>query len=403
MAVVSAPRPVELCDEEVVFLMDNPAASMRFMPARAFDAALRLSAAGAESTQRATGATGVAFKPVRFSGFDGEWVYDSSCVVPEDEASETSVPVPDPLSEKYSELFRSRRYGGGAARGAEGTEGKAEEGEQHEVHKCALLYLHGGAYHVGSTRTHRLVTAPMARRGVRFGLRILCINYRMAPIHKYPAAVEDAVEALAFLHGHFAPSRIAVMGDSAGGGLAFATCLRAFELGVPGPAALVALSPWTDLTISGSSIETNAGTDLMFSPHLTFWNRAFFGACQPCMAPANTMQGGWIRHQFTQVAMSYAGKRRTESTASPLLADVETLKRAMPPVHIIVSNSEVLLSDSIRMYDKLKRAGVPATIERYDNQPHVFPILNHRDGSPGARALDTSTEHIDQCLNHNNK
>ena len=98
--------------------------------------------------------------------------------------------------------------------------------------KCALLYLHGGAYHSGSTKTHRLITIPMAKRGASFGLKVLCINYRLAPRHKFPCALDDAIDALSFLYSEVSPRKVAVMGDSAGGGLSLATCLRAWQLGM---------------------------------------------------------------------------------------------------------------------------------------------------------------------------
>ena len=133
---------------------------------------------------------------------------------------------------------------------------------------------------------------------------------RRVPQRLTPVRPPDADQALAFLYGHFSPSRVAVMGDSAGGGLAFATCIEANALGLPRPACLVALSPWTDLTITGKSMHDNAGTDQLFSPAIAPFNRAScFGCYDACMQPANEMQSTILRQQFKKcVAGRWAGR-----------------------------------------------------------------------------------------------
>ena len=120
----------------------------------------------------------------------------------------------------------------------------------------ALVYLHGGGYCVGSVATHRGLTARLSRTAA---LRVLSVDYRLAPEHPHPAAVEDAVAAVrhAYASG-LEPARVAVAGDSAGGGLTVATLLALRDRGLPLPAAGVCISPWTDLTASGDSVRTRA-------------------------------------------------------------------------------------------------------------------------------------------------
>ena len=205
-------------------------------------------------------------------------------------------------------------------------------------------------------------------------------------------------QALSYLYGHFSPSRVAVMGDSAGGGLAFATCIEAYMLGLPRPACLVALSPWTDLTISNESIHSNAGTDQLFSPYIAPFNTACLGCYRPCMEPANRIQGEILHHQFKNCARSYAGNEIRNPTASPLLASLEVLREAVPPTHVCVSDSEVLRDDGVRMQKKLREAGVYATLERYKNEVHVFPVFNSKEGTTGGAALSVCVKHISDCI-----
>ena len=127
-----------------------------------------------------------------------------------------------------------------------------------------VLYLHGGGYVIGSPRSHRHLAAAIARAG---RARALVLDYRLAPEHPFPAALEDAVAAYRWLLAQgTAPARLVVAGDSAGGGLTVATLVALRERGLPLPAAGVAISPWVDLTCSARSYATNAGVDPIVRP-----------------------------------------------------------------------------------------------------------------------------------------
>lgn len=131
------------------------------------------------------------------------------------------------------------------------------------VANAAVLYLHGGAYVSGSIRSHRALASHIAKAS---RVRVLLLDYRLAPEHPFPAALDDAVAAFAWLQSELGlqPDRIVIAGDSAGGGLSLATALRIRDSGQPLPRAIVALSPWTDLTCSGESFGRLSHKDPFF-------------------------------------------------------------------------------------------------------------------------------------------
>lgn len=202
-----------------------------------------------------------------------------------------------------------------------------------------VLYLHGGGYIFCSARdTHRDLILGLSRASE---CRVLAIDYRLAPEHPFPAALDDAVAAYHWLLSiGYAPRNIAVAGDSAGGGLAFALMLKLRQLEETLPVALVAISPWTDLAITGASVRENARKDPLI--------------------PANDLAEG---------AAHYIGNADpTDPLVSPLYGDVAHL----PPTLIQVGSEEVLLDDSRRMAAKLKAAGVPVVMEEWRRMPHVW-------------------------------
>jgi acetyl esterase/lipase len=198
-----------------------------------------------------------------------------------------------------------------------------------------LLYLHGGAYCVGSPATHRAITSHLARRT---STRVFAADYRLAPEHPFPAAVDDAVEAYrALLREGAPPQRLAIVGDSAGGGLAFATALRLRELGEPLPAALAVFSPWVDL---GTPERITAAGEVMVT-----------------------------REWTAECARLYlAGRDATEPLASPICADL----RGLPPTLVQVGHDELLLSDARRLHAALAAAGVAVELQEYPRRWHVF-------------------------------
>ncbi|HEY7436809.1 MAG TPA: alpha/beta hydrolase [Methylomirabilota bacterium] len=201
-----------------------------------------------------------------------------------------------------------------------------------------VLYLHGGGYVIGSPRSHRHLAAAIAATG---GASALLLDYRLAPEHPYPAAVEDATAAYRWLLDQaVAPEHIVIAGDSAGGGLTVATLLALREARVPLPAGGVCISPWVDLTCGGASYATKAAADpIVRRAGVEEMARAYLGATPP----------------------------RTP-LASPLFADL----RGLPPLLIHVGTDEVLLDDAVQLAERAKSAGVDATLEIYDRMVHVW-------------------------------
>jgi epsilon-lactone hydrolase len=204
-----------------------------------------------------------------------------------------------------------------------------------------ILYLHGGGYVMGSPPHYRDFIWRIARVATA---RVVCPYYRLAPEHRFPAALDDAVTSYSWLLAQgAAPRRLVIMGDSAGGGLALATLLRLRDEGLPLPAAAVALSPWTDLALTGDSIRSNAGADLTLEFQRTAsFARHYLGSADP-------------RHPY----------------ASPLYGD----PAGLPPILIQVGSDEILRDDSVRMADKLRAAGSPVEIEIWPRMPHVWQLF----------------------------
>ena len=202
----------------------------------------------------------------------------------------------------------------------------------------AIVYLHGGGYATGTLDASRALFTHLARAT---RARLLAVDYRLAPEHPFPAAVDDAVTAFRFAlaSGH-AAGDLALCGDSSGGGLALATLVALRDLGELQPAAAVALSPWTDLTLSGTSLESNRDADPMVS--------------------ATTLG---------LMADAYLGDGdRRAPTASPLFADLTGL----PPLLLQVGTGELLLDDTTRFAERAEAAGVDVTLELWDDVFHVW-------------------------------
>ena len=209
-----------------------------------------------------------------------------------------------------------------------------------------VLYLHGGGYVIGSPRSHRHLAAAIAGAA---GTDALLLDYRLAPEHPFPAALDDAVAAYRWLLDQgIAAEHIAVAGDSAGGGLTVATLLALRDAQLPRPAAGVCISPWVDLTCSGGSYQSKAGVD-------------------PIVRQAGV----------AEMARAYLGTTDPRSPlASPLFADL----RGLPPLLIHVGSDEVLLDDAIGLAERAKAAGVDTTLEQWDRMIHVWhwflPLLD---------------------------
>lgn len=216
-----------------------------------------------------------------------------------------------------------------------------------------ILYLHGGGYVIGSCDTHRNLAFALSRTA---DAQVLLLDYRLAPEHPFPAAVEDAVAAYRWLLARGArPERTAIAGDSAGGGLVVSALIVLQDDGDPKPAAGVCISPWTDMEGSGASMQGKAEVDPVIWPPVIQW--------------------------FADLYL--AGADPKMPLASPLHADLGGL----PPLLIQVGTSECLLDDAVRLADRARAAGVEVTLEPSEGMIHVWhmfaPIL-----SEGREAVD---------------
>ena len=202
----------------------------------------------------------------------------------------------------------------------------------------AILYLHGGAYTIGSPTTHRGLAGRIACSA---RARVLLIDYRLAPEYSFPAALDDALVAYQWLlEKGYEPGHITIGGDSAGGGLTLAAALALRDRNGHLPAALFLLSPWTDLTFSGESIRTRAARDPMLKLEGEDW-----------------------------LVNAYAGQQPvTHPYISPLFAD----HHGLPPIFIQVGSEEILFDDAARLEKKLNAAGVKNQFEVWDGMWHVF-------------------------------
>ena len=217
----------------------------------------------------------------------------------------------------------------------------------------AILYLHGGAFAAGSVTSHRLLVTALGRAA---GARTLAVDYRRAPEHPFPAALDDTLAAYRFLLAEgFAPKNLAIAGDSAGGALTMGALLALRDAGEPLPGAAFVIAPWVDLANRGETYASKAEADPIISkPYLD------------------------------ELAASYlAGADPIPRLASPLGGDF----RGLPPVLIQVGSSETLLSDSIALAGQLGEADVAVTLEVWPHMVHVWHLFRGHL-SAGGRALD---------------
>jgi len=220
-----------------------------------------------------------------------------------------------------------------------------------------FLYLHGGGYCTGSPATHRAVTGHLA---VRCAARVFAPDYRLAPEHPFPSAVDDAAAAYRGLLGEgVASGDIVIAGDSAGGGLAVAVTLRLRELGQSLPRALVLFSPWVDLTLEHLG-PAPPGEVMLTLPWIGECARAYVGGSDP-------------HHPLV----------------SPVGADLHGL----PPTLIQVGSDELLLPDSRRLFERLRMAEVPAVLQEYPARWHVFQV-NAGMLADADRALDEVARYV---------
>lgn len=227
-----------------------------------------------------------------------------------------------------------------------------------------ILYFHGGWFVVGSPETALVLSANLV---LRTGIRAFSLDYRLAPEHPFPAAIQDGVAAFrSLLDSGIDPGSIVFAGDSAGGGLTVTTALAARDAGLPMPAAILAFSAALDHTRSGASMRTKDGIDPFFTREGIGGNGALYLAGQdphqPLLAPA-------------------------------VLADLTGL----PPMLLQVGANELLLEDSVRLAERARAAGVDAILDVTADVPHVFQAFVGSIDEAG-RALDRAALFLQQHL-----
>jgi len=233
--------------------------------------------------------------------------------------------------------------------------------EKQDANIC--IYFHGGAFVFGGMNSHRDMAAYLAKQA---NLKMLMVDYRLAPEHPYPAAVEDAMVVYeALLAQGVAPQRLIIAGDSAGGNLALATLQNIRDEQLPLPRASVLFSPWLDLSHDSESFKENQHKDVILNK--TILDEA--------------------------VAMYAPGLPVSHEKISPLFASVAYL----PACLIIASKVEVLLDDARRLHEKTQRAGGDSEYLEWKNTPHAFPVLPRL--LPEARqALDKTAHFMNEHL-----
>lgn len=202
-----------------------------------------------------------------------------------------------------------------------------------------LVYLHGGAYVAGGPSVHRALAARLAEGA---GVSAFSADYRLAPEHPCPAAIEDAIAAYAAVCDGAPGAGVVMAGDSAGGGLALATAIQAPDRGLVLPAGLGLISPWIDMTMSGPSCSENDGPDALLA--------------------AGPMRRAAVEYR--------AGRSATDPLCSPLFADLDGL----PPILIHAGSRELLLSDSQELHERAVAAGVLAELKVFDGLWHEFHV-----------------------------
>jgi epsilon-lactone hydrolase len=201
-----------------------------------------------------------------------------------------------------------------------------------------VLYFHGGVYVLGDAVSAANLASQFGRRT---RAKVISVDYRLAPEHPYPAAIDDALAAYeALLHNGTAPADIVFAGESAGGGLAIATLVNARDHGLPLPAAALVMSPYADLTLAGATMETKRKVDVLMSRE----------------------------HLQSRVTDYTAGQDTSSGLISPIFADLSGL----PPLIIQVGTHEVLLDDAVRLARQAATADVTVTLDVTPGVPHVF-------------------------------
>lgn len=223
-----------------------------------------------------------------------------------------------------------------------------------------ILYLHGGGYIIGSAVTHKGITGHLAKLS---GCEVITPDYRLAPEHPFPAALDDAESVyLALLNQGMSPGNLALAGDSAGGGLSIALAMKLRDHKRPLPSSITCFSPWVDLSQGA-----------LYQPE-----------CEP------VLQESWTAN----AARMYAGN---EPLTTPLISPVFGQLDGLPPLLIQVGSQEILLNDATRLADTARRDGVNTHLEIYNNLWHVFQVHSGQMGR-ATEAMQVAAEHVREHL-----
>ena len=229
--------------------------------------------------------------------------------------------------------------------------------------KKSIIYLHGGGYCSGSIISYRHFTSILAKET---GVRTLCVEYRLAPEHPFPAALDDALSVYRSLLSEGIPSdNIVLAGDSAGGGLCVAVTHALKDNDEPLPSALVLFSPWTDLTLTADSIRTNAAKDPMV-----------------------------FMDDLVSMVNAYA---QGQNVQNPFISPKFGCYKGFPPIFIHTGTDEVLSDDSIVIAEKAQAEGVDVTFKLWKNMFHIFSIFP-RHTPEGKKSFREAVEYIRQRL-----
>lgn len=213
-----------------------------------------------------------------------------------------------------------------------------------ERRQGVILYLHGGGYTCGTVEYAKGFGIRLAEQ---FGAKVFCPGYRLAPETPFPGALEDALTSYRYLLDKgYGPEHIALCGESAGGGLCYALCLKLKELSMPQPCGIIAISPWTDLTLSGHSYESNRESEPSLSVN-------FLNYCAEC----------------------YCQQRRRDALVSPVFADLT----GMPPSLIFVAENELLLDDAQTLHRQLCACGSASTLKIKPERWHAYVIYGMKE------------------------
>lgn len=248
--------------------------------------------------------------------------------------------------------------------------------------KHIILYCHGGGYTCGSLKYARVLAGKLAHNT---GLAVFSFEYKLAPESPYPAALEDALTVWNYLMQlGYGAKDIVLVGDSAGGNLALELALRIKSKNRIMPKALILMSPWTDMTMSGESYETCKSAD----PMLT---KEYIATCRYSFTGFNRDYMNSDCNPDEQIVFNDKDFDYSKPEYSPLFADYE----GFPPILIQVGSNEILKSDSYRLYEKLLNSGVHAVLEEYEDAWHVFQMLPVKKAT---EALESVSEYIDNLF-----